>query len=174
VRRLVTVGSAVPDVLVAAIVGDAGRLAELLKADPVAVKARTGDGLTPLHLAAREGHEKAVGVLLANGADVNAVDVPTREFTSPDGYTPLHLAVLAGRPVVVKVLLAKGADANAADANGRLTPLHYAAWGGNADLVRALLAGKADRGAKDEKGRIPIDLAKERKHAELVKLLEEK
>ncbi len=172
VRRLVVGKSQVPDVFTAATVGDAARLGELLKGKGELVKERNQPGYTPLHVAAREGHEAAMRVLLDVGADVNAVDELAKDRPAADGWTPLHLAVLAGKAKAAKLLLDKGADVNPADTNGRLTPLHYAAWAGDAVMVRVLLAGKADREAKDEKGRTPLALAKQRKNAAVVKLLE--
>jgi ankyrin repeat protein len=175
VRRLVAAKSAIPDALTAAVVGDADRLTELLRADPAGVKVRTEDGFTPLHLAAREGHEKAAGVLLAAGADVKAVDVPARwGQESWRALTPLHVAATAGKAGVVKLLLDKGAEVNAPEKYGPWTALHYAAGLGHADVVKVLLAAKADREAKDEKGRTPLTLANEGKHTAVVKLLEAK
>ena len=43
------------------------------------------DGVTPLHLAARNGRVGVVGVLLEHGANVGAED--------KEGRTPLHVAV---------------------------------------------------------------------------------
>ncbi len=173
VRRLVAAKSGVPDVLVAAIVGDADRLAELLKADPTLVKARTEYGFTPLHVAAREGHEKAVGVLFAAKADVNTVDLQDGEKESWQGFTPLHLAAMAGKAGVAKLLLNKGAEVSTAD-KGKFTPLHYAAGGGFADVVKLLLDYKADRELRANDGRTPLEEAKRMKHAAVVKLLEAK
>lgn len=48
------------------------------------VHARTVDGWTPLHSAARWGQVEAVQLLLSNGADINA--------TTSGQQTPLHLA----------------------------------------------------------------------------------
>jgi ankyrin repeat protein len=173
VRRLLAAKSEQPDVFAAATVGDAARLGELLKGNRELVKERNANGYTPLHVAAREGHADAIRTLLSAGADVNAVDVETKDSGYPEGWTPLHLAVLFRKTKVAELLLDKGAKANAADRRGRLTPLHYAAWSGDVELARVLLAGKADRGARDEKARTPLDLAKERQHSAVVKLLEE-
>jgi ankyrin repeat protein len=131
-----------------------------------------GPGYTPLHLAAREGHEAAIRQLLDAGADVNAVDKMTEDNSVPDGWTPLHLAAPAGKTKAAKLLLDKGADANATDENGKLTPLHYTAWGGDIELVKVLLVGKAGRRLQDANGRTPLDLVKIRKHSAVVKLLE--
>jgi ankyrin repeat protein len=174
VRRLVAAKSAVPDALTAATIGDADQLASLLKSDPAGVKARTDDGYTPLHIAVHRGYEKATAVLLAGGADVNAVDARGSDPERSAKHTPLHLAVMAGKAGVAKLLLEKGAAVNAASKYGKYTPLHYAAGMGSVELVKLLLDHKANREAKDEDGRTPLDLAKAGKHTEVVRLLEAK
>lgn len=173
VRRLVASKSEVPGVFTAALVGENHRLAELLKAKRELVKERNQAGYTSLHVAAREGHEGAIRTLLDAGADVNAVDIETKEDPYPNEWTPLHLAALAQKAKVAKLLLDHGAKPSPPDRRGMLTPLHYAAWVGDAEVVKVLLGAKADRGAKDGMGRTPLGLARERKHGAVIKLLEE-
>jgi hypothetical protein len=74
VRKLVEKGSRIPDAFVAATVGNVDRLAALLKLDPDQVKSRNDNGLTPLLIAAREGHAEAVRLLLDAGAKVTETD----------------------------------------------------------------------------------------------------
>jgi len=52
------------------------------------------EGLTPLHLAAMEGHTTVVALLLANGSDANA--------TNEAGKTPLDLATNGGVRMLLK------------------------------------------------------------------------
>lgn len=54
-------------------------------------------GRTALHLAAEQGHEAAVGLLLDSGAD--------NEICDADGKSPLFLAVSAGYTIVVDTIL---------------------------------------------------------------------
>ena len=84
--------------------------------------------------AALFGHEWAVAILLAAGANVNAID--------GDGATALHLAVRhdAG-PEIVGALVSAGANPNVRD-NADRSPLGDARVSGKADAVRAMTAGR--------------------------------
>ncbi len=73
--------------------------------------------LTPLHYAAGWGHKEIVELLIAEGADVNAMNGA--------GQTPLHFAAQEGQKEIVELLIAKGADVNAKTNNGT-TPLDRA------------------------------------------------
>lgn len=65
------------------------------------VDARDPDGRTALILAALHGQAKSVDVLLAHGADPNAVDA--------NGTTPLKAALAADQPAIVAALRRAGA-----------------------------------------------------------------
>jgi uncharacterized protein len=75
-------------------------------------------GLTPLLLAAREGHVDAVQALLDAGADVN-------QMSAGDRTSPLLIATINGHFDLAMLLLAKGADPNAG-AENNATPLYGA------------------------------------------------
>ena len=152
----------------AVILGKAERVKELLEARPELLKARTkqgGSGWAPLHIAAREGQEETARVLLDAGADVHG---------GKENSSPLDWAVSAKRPnlKLVKLLIDRGADVNRHDSLFKYTPLHYAAQYGDVELVKLLLNAKADPKAKELHGKTPLDLAKERNHQDIVKLLE--
>ena len=88
-------------------------------------------------------------VLLAAGADVNAID--------KDKETALHSAAMQGRTGIAKLLLEAGADVNARDDDG-FTPLHSAAAWGHVELARMLLAAGADVNAGDRDKETPLHL----------------
>ena len=128
----------------AARAGDLAKLKSLLAADAGLVGSRDLKGMTPLHIAAQEKHPEAVGLLLAAGADVKAVDA--------DKYTPLHRAAFAGDAESCRLLLEAGADPKAVEAMGR-TPLMLACgFGKNLEAVKRLVAGGSDLNYTDPGG----------------------
>ena len=91
---------------------------DLLAKDKALVGARTPDGATPLHFAARLGHVKVAAVLLAHGADINAAEGESK-------LTPLHWAASYGRSKVVALLLTHNANRGAKSWDGKI-PLDFA------------------------------------------------
>ena len=87
------------------------------------------DGDTALHLAAKNGNDVTVQLLVRNGADVNAVNNV--------GNAALHVAANRGYASIVEHLVSKGADVNAANRVGN-TALHVAANRGYASIVNIL------------------------------------
>ncbi|MFL2545105.1 MAG: ankyrin repeat domain-containing protein [Longimicrobiales bacterium] len=126
----------------------------------------TGDGLTPLHIAAQSGHERIVELLLAAQAEVN----PTTRIGE---YTPLHLASGKAHYVVVGKLLEAGADVDAVTSSSFATALHLAAQvvGGGA-AVELLLAHGADPNARESSaGQTPLMFAAAKNRTESAELL---
>ncbi|XP_039132185.1 E3 ubiquitin-protein ligase XB3-like isoform X1 [Dioscorea cayenensis subsp. rotundata] len=80
------------------------------------VNVRDGNGMTPLHLAARQRRPNCVHILLDNGALVGA---PTGGYRWA-GSTPLHLAARGGCLGCVRELLTWGADRLQRDSSGRI------------------------------------------------------
>ena len=70
---------------------------------------------SPLMVAADNGHQDVVQLLLDRGAEPNMAD--------QNGVTPLHEAAFQGHNDVVQLLLDRGAEPNMAEQDG-LTPLH--------------------------------------------------
>ncbi|XP_022096541.1 serine/threonine-protein phosphatase 6 regulatory ankyrin repeat subunit B-like [Acanthaster planci] len=128
-----------------------------------------GEKNTPLLLAARHKMHDMLPILVASGANINAVDVRTEK-------TALHYVMNEGTSVTeilanAKVLLEIGADPNALDGKGR-TPLHYAvnldtgSFDGSPSIAELLIKYRANMFVQDVRGRLPLHYAfvKMKKH----------
>ena len=73
-------------------------------------------GLSPLHLAARQGHLESAMALVDAGANIN-------QPAAGDNVTPMLIAIINGHYDLAKALLDRGADPNLAQDNG-VTPLY--------------------------------------------------
>jgi ankyrin repeat protein len=104
-----------------------------------------------LHLAAREGHEDVLKLLLDGRAGVNKLD--------KDNYSPLHFAGIDGHVAAAKTLLGRGAFLEARTKEGALTPLHLAVKSGSLDHVQLLLEHGSDMKAQTATGRAMLHLA---------------
>lgn len=154
------------DVFEAASVGDSLRLEDILAANPGAAHSFSGDGWTPLHLAAGFGTPQSVDVLLQHGAQIDAVS------KNPQRNQPLHAALALGRNAeTVRLLLAHGAGPNATQV-GSFTPLFSAASAGRQDLAEMLIESGAHALHRSDLGKTAADFARERGHADLADWLE--
>lgn len=147
-----------------AIAADARGVFEILlrnrKAD---FNARTVDGTTPLILAARMANEGMVEELVKYGCDLNAAD--------ENGQTALHWAVSVNNVKGAEVLLANGADRDAKN-NKEETPLFLAAREGSYECAKLLLDFHANRDITDHMDRLPRDVAIDRRHTDILDLLD--
>jgi ankyrin repeat protein len=157
-------------------------------------------GMTPLHLAAREGLKEVVELLIAKDSDVN---VKITSSGSNKNKTPLDFAIQYKKPEITDLLrkhggktskelnalidaakngdieavtqhVAAGADVNAKDVDGT-TPLHNAAVYGHNEIAELLIANGAEVNAiivsGRNQGKTPVDLAIWRKKTETADLL---
>jgi ankyrin repeat protein len=111
------------------------------------VNAKSMYGFAPLHIAAANGCTDIVRLLIAHGADVNAME-ETAE------WTPLYCAVWSGHTDAARLLIENGAKVNVIGDYGK--PLHVATSYGLTDIVRLLISHGADVNAKDGDGRPPL------------------
>jgi len=124
-----------------------------------------GHGTSPLFAAVRWGHERAVAVLLAAGAD------PCVRELAPSGDVPgttvLHMAAAVSPGSTLRLVIDAARDIDVRDAHGA-TPLHRAARVDGPGNVRMLLVAGADPHARlgeplELRGRrveTPLEMAK--------------
>ena len=137
---------AAPEIYDAAVFGNLERVKDLLKVDPKSVNARDEYGFTPLHGVAGEDQLEMAEYLIAQGADVGAVN--------DSGITPLHLAAY---PEMVELLVENGAALDARAAGGG-TPLHVASeLPEGLEVMLKMLEMGAAVNAKDDSGRTALD-----------------
>lgn len=109
---------------------------------------RVGEGVTPLHYAARQGYTGLIEYLLDREADVNV--------KTNSGTTPLHEAAMSGDISSMKMLIAKGADVNAQDVKGN-SIMHIAIpVAAHSQVLTLLLSKGADPNLRDEYGYSPL------------------
>jgi hypothetical protein len=107
-------------------------------------------GWTPLHYAADEGHIEIAGLLLQNGAEVNAKDRWDR--------TPLHLAAYNGHVDILHLLVENGANLEAQSSNGGRA-LHKAVLNGHLPFIQELISRyHVDINARDNDGTTALSL----------------
>ncbi|XP_034943105.1 protein TANC2 isoform X2 [Chelonus insularis] len=144
-------------------------------ASPLATNAK---GLSPLMLAAREGHwgtaERLLQSSLSSSTDTN-LDKVTALLDQRDsmGRTPLMMAACEGHTNLIDIFLEKGSILEATDKEG-LTALGWACVRGRVAAVQNLLDHGADISNNDKTGRTPLDLAAFQGNPKLVQLLVER
>ena len=153
------------DIFEATAIGDAECRMALAQADPTTINSYSGDGWTPLHLAAAFANPETVKALMERGANIHAWS------QNPLKNQPLHACIALGQSVEsVRLLLDAGAEVNSVQVAG-YTPLHQAAAGGKKEVVLLLLERGANPKATSDEGKTPADYARERGHSEIEILL---
>ena len=147
------------------------------------IESKTGEGYTPLMVAAFTGKLHAVKWFLEKGAAIACKDktgwnalhhaaesgdtdiislihthLPNIESKTGEGYTPLMVAAFTGKLHAVKWFLEKGAALACEDKRG-WSPLHHAARGGDPDTIDLILTHLPDVDSKTADGETPLIIA---------------
>ena len=126
-----------------------------------ALETKTKDGshfVTPLIIAAHNGHLNSVKILLQYGADIEDRGTLKTGDEVIEGCTPLWAAADIGHLDVVKLLLEQNADIDSRTSSGS-TPLRVAAHEGHLDVVRCLVESGADVNARTKYETTPLHVA---------------
>ncbi len=125
------------------------------------LEARNNSDETVLMLAALQGHEELVSILIKRGAHVNK-----------PGWAPLHYAATNGHLAVMQQLLDAYAFIDAESPNGT-TPLMMAAKYGSFESMKLLIDAGADLNIKNALGFTAIDFAQQAGRESFAKTLAE-
>ncbi len=146
----------------AAAAGESARVLELIELDPALLETPDRHGMTPLALAAWNGHSELVEALAMRGANL--------ERRNRNGLTPLFCAMDRSRWDMARCLMANGADPFTRGFRGR-SLLHEAARHGEADLAQVLLEAGVPVNQTDVDGTTPLDHATWNGRDEVAELL---
>lgn len=158
--------------------GDLDSVDRIISAEPLAIEARTAEGLSPIMVAAYWGQTSLLDHLVAISGDLDFWEAATvgatgrtRELVnqkpelatahSTDGFTGLHLAVFFGHPETALALIEAGADVSARTKNAfDNQPLHAATAASNAQSrlasARALVEAGAPVNERQRGGFTPL------------------
>ncbi|KAL2780653.1 nuclear factor NF-kappa-B p105 subunit isoform 2 proprotein [Daubentonia madagascariensis] len=124
-------------------------------------------GNSVLHLAAKEGHDKILSVLLKHKKAALLIDHPNGE-----GLNAIHLAMMSNSLPCLLLLVAAGADVNAQEQKSGRTALHLAVEHDNISLAGCLLLeGDAHVDSTTYDGTTPLHIAAGRGSTRLAALL---
>lgn len=101
------------------------------------------EGITPLMYASQEGHIEAMKLLIANGANVNAMP--------ENKVAPFLSAIYAGKTKAAEILFQSGADVNVQDNSG-MSPLLVALQKNDTILINLLLDAGANIYVQNNEG----------------------
>nr|XP_044998940.1 nuclear factor NF-kappa-B p105 subunit isoform X2 [Jaculus jaculus] len=124
-------------------------------------------GNSALHLAAKEGHDKILSILLKHRKAALLIDCPNGE-----GLNAIHIAVVSSSLPCLLLLVAAGADVNAQEQTSGRTALHLAVEHDNISLAGCLLLeGDAHVDSTTYDGTTPLHIAAGRGSTRLAALL---
>lgn len=139
---------------------------------------RGRDGWTILHTASVEGDFRYIQHLIHSNAPdsfwLGVCDMPVSSWNMTlERSTAIHFAAYNGQARFLARLIEEQIpfDSNAMTGYPMFAPLHLACWFGHLKFVETIISSKADINLKDAFGRRPIDIAANRQHSEILRVL---
>ncbi|KAM9678323.1 nuclear factor NF-kappa-B p105 subunit isoform 5-T5 [Trichechus inunguis] len=124
-------------------------------------------GNSVLHLAAKEGHDKILSILLKHKKAALLINQPNGE-----GLNAIHIAMMSNSMSCLRLLMAAGADIDAQEQKSGRTALHLAVEHDNISLAGCLLLeGDAHVDSTTFDGTTPLHIAAGRGSTRLAALL---
>ncbi|POO02443.1 Transmembrane protein [Trema orientale] len=129
------------------------------------ISMKNRSGFDPLHIAASQGHQAIVQVLLDHDPELS-------KTTGQSNATPLISAATKGHASVVKELLSKDSSMLEISRSNGKNALHLASRQGHVDIVKMLLKKDPQLARRtDKKGQTALHMAVKGVSCEVVKLL---
>ncbi|CAM1312513.1 Uncharacterised protein g6006 [Pycnogonum litorale] len=144
--------------------GDLTTISILTKCNPKSKETVDCRGMTPLHLAAVNGHRNVITHLAANDVHLGATD--------PSGYTALHMASLHGRAECVLALVKLGLPVDQKTKDD-YTAFHLAVMNCYEECCHNLILYGASFEIKDKSGQNVIEMAENFGLTDMAKYLRE-
>ncbi|PKA52465.1 E3 ubiquitin-protein ligase XB3 [Apostasia shenzhenica] len=148
----------------------------ILRRDPGVIRRTTVyDRASALHIAAANGHDEMLSMLLERWGKPDALNRHKQ--------TPLMAAAMRGKIACVEKLLRAGANILMFDSGHGRTCLHYAAYHGHSDCLQAILQAAHSNpvaeswgfarfvNVRDAKGATPLHLAAKQGRASCIRIL---
>ena len=110
-----------------------------------------GSGVTPLHLAASDGHLEVCKLIMEKLTDKNP--------GTAHEQTPFHWAARSGQLAVCKHMIENFSDKNPATETRGWTPLHWAAEYGHLNVCKLIMGYLVDKNPKDKFETPPLHFA---------------
>lgn len=179
---------------IAARQGDIKTIQALVQAGGSDFNATDNEGLTPVYIAAQNGHSHIIEELQKAGANVSqknkanisplqiaaqmgqaqAMEALFRagatDSVTDNGRTAAHFAAIAGHVNIIKVLQDAGCNLELATNDG-YTPLFFAVQKGHAPFVKALAEAGCNLDTTLKDGVTPLFIAAQNGHTDIVKTL---
>ena len=118
------------------------------------------DGLTPLHLAALNGHFETCKFIMNLLTNKNPRD--------KNGWTPLHSVAQGGNTRIYKLMMENLVDINPGNNYG-MTPLHTASHFGHMEIIELIMHHLHNKNPENINGSTPLHVAVESGNLEVLK-----